>query len=847
MKKLIIILFTLIVFWINFVYSAVNVTNCSAPSNTDWTHNKYVWWVWIPWTCANHNFYNSLTFTVVGNRADTNGENFKTSCWVNGFPFSFTETATTVTVHCITRDDIAPTLLDVTVTQLSWINLLANNAQITNLTVWVNGGAPITNIQAEFEDSSTCWWNFINKSSSSSPLNHFFDISEVNIWCDFNAAWFRRYDFNITNITDEAWNTLAAPINYFYNVYANTNNIWTSSINLVERNNLELNTNYSDGVLKPLNVELKDIYWNEIIPAAPISRTIGFNINRDNTMYLDQYTRTSSSSIILKDTLGTVVSGIWNWTDILANQISATWFYPLGVRVYTPTANSVTWGKISDINAHYTINNITTDITDTLWWTNLWIPITNTNNIQFRFNPLFQTTISWDIFDYWFLEWVKQNSSLQIQANTWTTPPRSVFIKFSSGSTNQDNPDLTLSLSGSMLPDFVSLRAWITSFNNLLDPYFNNLWLVNYDTRLNISSWATINSITNSTFSTHIAYNLWGYSITQNSDIIWKPSYHSLISSWTTSAVWIKILGISSTTKEKTHELIINQNMDDIHILWKLDKTITKRDLKKNILTFIKNILPDQNDVDISWTIDIKDLTWKKWLNIDWKRIYNNKILYFWDTWGIVHLWNNDELIEWRKTIIIEWMDLYIEDDMYYWDIEKDILWIIVLSDINWNGWNIYIDPSVTNIVWTMYADKALISYNWLELWWWMDQNLLKNQLHIYGSIFSENTLWWSINNICPYYITSGDCITWNNQEKRMEAQKYDLNYLRRYFIIWGEPVNWWKVIWWWTCPLWVCSWENWNFVRVITNLVTDPLAKYPVVIEYNPLQQTTPPPLFDK
>jgi len=62
----------------------------------------------------------------------------------------------------------------------------------------------------------------------------------------------------------------------------------------------------------------------------------------------------------------------------------------------------------------------------------------------------------------------------------------------------------------------------------------------------------------------------------------------------------------------------------------------------------------------------------------------------------------------------------------------------------------------------------------------------LKNQLYIYGTLFTENTIGASKNIIpvCPYYIDDSVCT-------QAEAQKYDLNYIRRYFLTTsGNPAN---------------------------------------------------------
>jgi hypothetical protein len=77
------------------------------------------------------------------------------------------------------------------------------------------------------------------------------------------------------------------------------------------------------------------------------------------------------------------------------------------------------------------------------------------------------------------------------------------------------------------------------------------------------------------------------------------------------------------------------------------------------------------------------------------------------------------------------------------------------------------------------------------------------------------------------------------------EAQKYDLNYLRRYYLYTGNPLAGAKIIWWAACSWGSCTWFDGNLRSKFT-IPTSELAKYPVIIEQNPLIRTSPPPGFD-
>lgn len=209
-----------------------------------------------------------------------------------------------------------------------------------------------------------------------------------------------------------------------------------------------------------------------------------------------------------------------------------------------------------------------------------------------------------------------------------------------------------------------------------------------------------------------------------------------------------------------------------------------------------------------------------------------------------------------KRTVLVIGGNVYIKSNLYYAN-NKSLLGIIALKDAQGRGGNIYIDPGVTNVVGSLFASKSLLSYGYdssdgtyKEFGSSTSLKVLKNQLHIYGSVFTENTVGGSRKSIpeCPYYISKASCTS-------AVAQKYDLNYLRRYYRVnnvypYGEQGNAFpaKVIGGGTCTtVGTCTGHNSNLskVRKFTNSSTDPYAKYPVIIEYNPLYRSVQPPLF--
>ena len=177
----------------------------------------------------------------------------------------------------------------------------------------------------------------------------------------------------------------------------------------------------------------------------------------------------------------------------------------------------------------------------------------------------------------------------------------------------------------------------------------------------------------NNYFSTHIKYNLDSKEIVYNSDIIWKNNYWD-DNSWDSSTqIWVKIIWLTSS--QKFSEITENQSWVDVVLLWKISKPELRESIRKKAWGLIKNITPD------NWLKKVTNLEWLSWNNSHGKKLFDDKILYFWSlSWSNVELWFWNEIVWWKKTLIIEGWNLYIKSNMSY-NSNSDILWIIVLKD----------------------------------------------------------------------------------------------------------------------------------------------------------------------
>lgn len=364
--------------------------------------------------------------------------------------------------------------------------------------------------------------------------------------------------------------------------------------------------------------------------------------------------------------------------------------------------------------------------------------------------------------------------------------------------------------------------------------YSEDFWAMNFNHDANNYVFICVPRDENSNLLSYLWWNAFSELIgTQYFGGIEFDGYVDRSSDHRSQARFIKIEWISSSQ---------NQSKDtpdfenDVRILGNVQKSSLRRDIFQNIFRVIKN--PAINN----WLQRVNSLSNETWSNTSWGNILlNGRVLYFWSLWAnkLVELSGSSD-ISGSKTLVVEWWDILIN-----WNItdtlgDDDILWIIAIQkDGIWG--NIIIDSGVTDIHAIMYADRSLLSS---VGWSIADGNTfdsdLANQLYIRGSLFSENTIWWAINSpyTCPFFE--------DNTCDEVIAKKYDLSFLRRYILVTevddqgNETGN--------TFP-----WNAWSESEMWDGDSSNNGSQsgksgyriYPLVIEYNPSLQTTPPPLL--
>lgn len=164
---------------------------------------------------------------------------------------------------------------------------------------------------------------------------------------------------------------------------------------------------------------------------------------------------------------------------------------------------------------------------------------------------------------------------------------------------------------------------------------------------------------------------------------------------------------------------------------------------------------------------------------------------------GNIHI-REDFNVSWKKVGLISYIDSWYNNENGFENI-----------------WNIYIEPNVTSISAIMYADGALIStQSWTPISWDVNirNGLLQNQLTIFGSIFTRNTLAGG-RELAWNYMLSG----WEMTPDELLARQYDLYYIRR-----GNTS---------------CTQDAYGFCDIIEYLI----------IEYDPRVISSPPEFFEE
>ena len=808
-------------------------TSASSSGNIPCSFHGYYSGRWYP---SSSGWYN------VGSNAS--GNHF--SCPDQGYAsqFQYNGAGNRYRVFCKYRDDTAPTASDITWYGPSATDRQAVDNQNVYIDVGVNGWAPISLIQGYFENEGPTHNTYTRESSNAdrnsgntSRLQIYWDISEVDNDGSVNNGK-RGYNFFISYIEDEAGNSIGTKNssattvqNYNYQVYANTYDLGSRSVSV---NQLTNASNVANGEAKNITIDLADTYGNKIIPVSDIGRTIDFNFSMDNDLRKDQYLNSASgnnsSAVFVGSTTNEIRIGSWNGaeTQSMFNGLttgssfynSSTKDFTIPFYIYAPTSNTN-----SQVPWNARMNAITFDVNDPVLWNYAGNSISN-STFDLRARPKYWGTITGELRDQWFIEWAPQTSTYTVTTlGGWSVTSPSIRLEYGAvwgGWANIVNPryNIAVGTSAGSRTDLDDNDEWTQTSWTDTHSVTSSMSTTPISSLMQLQA-GGVNSTTHSYLASVIEFSLWGKQIAYPADIIGKASYHAGSATNINSyQSWVKVVG--NTSSQVTEEIVTDQFTDNLRIFGEFTKSSLKSDIEQKVYAAIRNANPP-SDTQAS-TIPATRANASTWDNSNIRSsetLLWDSVLYIKNPHNRVVTLNASTSMSWEKTIIVENGDLYINGDLEN-NSQNDILGIIVL------GWNIYIDPDVRDVHAIMYTNKSIISYDGSsEIDGNTNASVINDQLYILGTVFSENTIGGSRKSApeCPFYVAASDCDT------AQKAQKYDLNYLRRYFMYDsngdGTP-------------------DARSGAISDATVADNSLEIYPVIIDYNPQIQQTPPPLFD-
>ena len=674
-------------------------------------------------------------------------------------------------------------------------NLLAQIIDY-KVTIGVNWWSPIVSIKYQIEnnfDENLSW----DIPELSSPLSFPWYMTNVDPFKETN--WAREYTFKITELCDEATNCYIGDYTKIHNVYANTEELWIFKIGSTSQFTSWVKiADWTNYILKAI---LADVYWNKIVPATWIYRTIDLNFEWTNTLNENQYDDTLDAVYLNTPNDSAFENRLtWDPFDTTFYELeSSDWEYNFNFKVYAPTDIALDLGHDFEITQIL----VTVDQSDTTSPSNPDIVtrnnlLLNNSNVDFSFLPLYTTAFSWEQTNSWLLVEITQTGWLVSLNERNDTTTSNWQILLNKEWIVEDNFEWVLAIDKSHITDWSDITNTPTnyySFDNTQIDISKELKLYTQFNMNRLNPPAGLsNDIKELYIYSYLKYEINGNVITYFWDRLWWKE---------TNNAWLKIYWISNIDDSKQRDVTTEQDKDINNLEWNINKSLLRKNIRSNVSDIINNIAID-NDTNVEYG-DKKEI-WDKYIYFDLSN----------DSDKIINL--NLTNIEDNRTIIIKWGNLYLTCDtssVICWTSWDNLPWIIVLKDENWIWWKLYIDPEISKIDAIIYLDKSILSYNWdyLEISPnnWGTSALLNKQLYIHGSLFSENTIWWSYlaDPICPYYLGYT-----NNICELDESQKYDLNYLRRWF---EDP----------------------------DDLIDDSLWEYPVIIKYNPKLQINPPAIF--
>lgn len=694
------------------------------------------------------------------------------------------------------------------------------------------------------------WCSADNSSSQNCTVEFLWDVSKVD-WNDYdNDLLWRQYSLAI-EIVDESWNR-SWWNNFDWMVFPDIK--WETD-NIVEDISSKSKTwiYWNDIDSYNRKFRLRDKYGNVIIPADHIWRTIWLVFKYRNDVYIDQYladkneyeTKSWVTVRFRNDTENTFFNisksldeYIWLAKTYDQSGNIKDGIYYWSIKSYVPTyydddESKFYYWQFFFNSIEYTIKD---DIKKIVWGSATYqSKLFDEWDKNLRFNasiyPRFEGIPPLA------LEWSLKSFKTIIEQPSWSKIDLSNDVKlkvqYSWIDTFLGKADTFLKEDSSTAERFDTCIEWYTRKVEWLDRVLScdDRGLTNslikttsIQEKFSLKPWKSMSREEQWWFiSSHIAvkypdWNVWVW----NWEIVWKWNYNysprslvldKLFRQNAISIIWLKWWSDYSKYNSITEST-------DRNMWWTVNKSLMLSDIKKKIALEMRwrnviNTVLDSKSVNF----DLNNNTYLSF-NMSWYTVYYFK---WWKWSSILISWDKD--FDKKILIITYGVDVYFQSDIQRSSVWS--LWVIAMHNIvagEYLWWNIYVKNDVTNLEAVIVAAWSMIWYmqDWTEIMTQEDipQKDMNRQLYIKWSLITSNTMWASrsATTKCPFFV-KGTCTV-------KLAQRYDLEYIRRFYIFnASEVVKTWNI----DNNAWIYNWyddNSWSLIGgVVCKLENDPAS----------------------
>ena len=764
-------------------------------------------------------------------------------------------------------DTVPPDWSELAVSPANGTNVLATDSFQVSFVPSFTSGAPFKSVSASMEkfDDYTSFYP-VAPLGPTGTLN----VSLVD-GPDRQATGGRPYTLNLSGLCDFADNCVGGSHPYVFNVYADARP--ARVVAGVSAPGMSDGTAVADGTAHALTVTVKDPYGNGVVRAPGIGRTLSFSLGGTNTAYMDQLRRSGGSAAFVSAPEAPGTYTPVNFSPAFAapfapmtfaDQLSSDGTYPFSVKVFAPIDDARSGIKPSDFQSRLTLAPSYSFVDGQPTYASddaTTIARADTHvfaDVAAKFKPLYDLTFFKSDYREAAADTVAtgpHDSTVATAKNSAVTPSVPAFLAMltvpvaqSDRFTMRHGVSDPASLTTTVLPYGSSPSAPPSDMG--VDPA-SAPQSVTWYSDVTQSGSAEIGS---AVISLHVTYALDGHDVAYNGDVLNRPSYWETGASAASRQMAAKITGMTANTQG--YQAVDGDQQQGILVLGNASKFASKSSVRTRSYALARSAVGAASTVHPVTFLSADCLA--DGATCGWGTYLKNAgvLLFEPATPGDTVTVDNGGTIaaSGRATLLVVGGNVYIKSNISTAADPSASIGIVAVADENGNGGNVYVDPGVTNIDAAIYADRALISYDGSEMGGDTRATHLKNQLLIYGSVLSENTLGGSLKPSelkCPYFVPTGAC-------DLATARKYDLNYLRRYRLTddaLGKKVPAWNALaaGGASCSP-VCSptslrspFANTDTGPGSANDASGPkYALYPLIVQYNPRLQANPPPVFD-